>query len=346
MSDQPKKTVSKKRITLIDVAKDAEVSRATASLVLRGSSLVSSATRERVHASMKKLGYVYNRAAASLRAQSSHAIGLAVTDITNPFFAELVISIEARMDDKNYSVLMMNTSENLDKQERFLQSMHGYQADGLLLCPAPGTSQDTIEQLKLWQLPCVLIARHVPDIDYDYVGADNIAGTTMAVEHLLSIGHQRIAFLGGSARSSARQERLTGYKKTLSSNKIEFDPSLTVESPVSRDGGFAAVKQLLQLSAPPTAAICYNDVVAFGAMLGLQSESRQPGVDFGIIGFDNIADAALVRPALTSISIPPAQIGEAAAQLLLARISDPTMPVQRVILQPELVIRDSCGFHR
>lgn len=343
MKDQSQKPPMTKRVTLIDVAKDAEVSRATASLVLRGSPLVSKTTRERVHASMKKLGYVYNRAAASLRAQKSHAIGLAVTDITNPFFAELAISIEAQLDELKYSVLMMNTSENLEKQDHFLEAMHGYQVDGMLLCPAPGTTLETIEQLKRWHLPCVLITRHVPDINYDYVGAHNISGTTMAVNHLLEIGHRRIAFLGGPERASARKERLTGYRDTLAANGISFDESLTITSPVSRDGGFEAVKRLLKLPNPPTAALCYNDVVAFGAMLGLQSENRQPGKDFGIIGFDNVADAALVRPALTTISITPSQVGEEAAKLLLERIAEPQKPARRVILKPELIIRESCG---
>lgn len=334
---------SGKRITLSDVAADAGVSRATASLVLRGSPLVSDRTRDHVLASMQRLGYVYNRAAASLRAQHSRTIGLAVTDITNPFFAEMAVGIEAYLDEAQYTVLLTNTAETLGKQDRLLATMHGYQIDGLLLCPARGTTLGAVAQLRQWGLPVVLIARYLPGSAVDYVGADNLAGAEMAAEHLLHGGHRRIAFLGGPPDSSARHDRLTGYQSALTRHGITPDPALSITSPVTREGGYAALRILLDQAAPPTAALCYNDVVAFGAMLALQAGGRTPGRDFAIVGFDDIADAALVRPALTTVSISPRQIGEEAARLLLDRIAEPEAPAQQRILPPKLIVRDSSG---
>ena len=330
-----------KKITLIDVARDAGVSRATASLVLRNSELVADTTRARVRASMKKLGYVYNRTAASLRAQRSQTIGLVVTDITNPFFAELAVSIESQLDAAGYALMLSNTLDQTEKQDRLLQAMNGRQVDGLLFCPAEGTSTDTIEMLRAWNLPVVLIAREVIGADYDYAGADNRAGAFMAGRHLIEQGHTKIAFLGGAAHASARKQRIQGLKEALQEAGLVWISAYSVTSSVSRKGGFAGVKDVLKLGDPPTAALCYNDVVAFGAMLGLQSEGMQPGSDFALVGFDDIEDAALVRPSLTTVAIKPSDIGRASIDLLLDRIERPDKPYTVAVQEPELIIRET-----
>lgn len=330
-----------KKITLIDVAKDAGVSRATASLVLRNSELVAEGTRERVLASMEKLGYVYNRTAASLRAQKSQTIGLVVTDITNPFFAELAVSIETRLDDAGYALLLSNTLDQTEKQDRLLKAMNGRQIDGLLFCPAEGTTSDTIDMLHAWRLPCVLVARQVEGGQFDYAGADNRSGACQAITYLLQKGHRRIAFIGGKPDSSARMEREAGMADVLVSHNIEPDPTLSVTSPVSRKGGYAALQDVLNHPDPPTAALCYNDVVAFGVMLGLQALGKRPGQDFAIVGFDDIEDAALVRPSLTTVAIHPGDIGLAAIELLQRRMQNPGKDWQQVVIQPELIIRES-----
>ena len=330
-----------KRITLLDVAKDAGVSRATASLVLRDSDLVARETRARVLASMQKLGYVYNRTAASLRAKRSNTIGLVVTDITNPFFAELAVSIETQLDEAGYALLLSNTRDLPEKQERLLRAMNSRQIDGLLFCPAEGTTGDTIAMLDAWGVPCVLVARQVQEAQFDYAGADNYAGARMAVAYLVEKGHTRIAFVGGKHGSSARMERERGMKEALEEQHLAFDDALSVSSPVSRQGGYAAIRSVLDQEHPPTAALCYNDVVAFGVMLGLQSRGLTPGQDFAIVGFDDIEDAALVRPALTTVAIKPREIGNMAISLLLERIQNPTKENHHRVLSPRLIVRDS-----
>lgn len=338
---QPNGGRTARRITLVDVASDADVSRATASLVMRGSPLISEETTEKVLHSMEKLGYVYNRAAASLRAEKSHAVGLAVTDITNPFFAELAVGIERRLDEARYTLLLTHSGERRKRQQALLSMMHGYQIDGLLLCPARGTIARDLALLKRWGLPTVLIARDVPNSSLEYVGADNFLGAKQAVQHLLARGHRRIAFAGGPSQSTARVDRLAGYSEAIKKAGIPIDDTVCRTSEVTREGGHKAILDLLQLEDPPTAALCYNDVVAFGAMLGLEASGKQPGVDFAVVGFDNISDSALWHPALTTVSITPEQIAEAATARLIERISRPDAPATKTIIPPSLIVRES-----
>jgi LacI family transcriptional regulator len=292
---------------------------------------------------MQKLGYVYNRAAASLRTRRSQTVGLVVTDITNPFFAQMTIGSEAQLGEADHALLLANTSDELDKQDRLLEAMHEYGVDGILFCPAKGTPQKTIQRLRRWHLPFVLVTRYLSAVEADYVGADNVLGAEMAVEHLLTHGHRRIAIVGGPLDSSARLDRWRGYRNALERHGLDVDEALSIPSTVTRDGGHRAILELLKHPDPPTAAFCYNDVVAFGVMLGLQAAGRTPGEDFAVVGFDDIEEAALWRPALTTVSIPPRQIGVEAARLLIERISRPDDPSRQTILPPRLVIRDSCG---
>ena len=335
-----------KRVTLMDVAKDAGVSRSTASLVLRGSPLVADETCERVLASMRELGYVYNRAAASLRTQRSQTIGVVVTDITNPFFAQMTVGSEAKFDEANCVMLVSNTSDELSRQNRLLRSMLEYGVDGILLCLAKNTTPETIHRLHHWRLPFVLVARYLFDVEADYVGGDNVLGAEMAVDHLLALGHRRIAFIGGPGDSSARRDRLRGYRNALERRNLAVDDLLLATSPINYAGGHQAITELLKRPDPPTAVVCYNDVVAFGVMLGLQAAGKTPGEDFAVVGFDDIEEAALWRPALTTVSVPPRQIGVEATCLLLERIAEPDGTPRQIILPPTLIVRESCGSRK
>jgi LacI family transcriptional regulator, galactose operon repressor len=332
-----------RRTTLVDVARDAGVSRATASLVLRDSPLVAEATRARVLASMHKLGYVVNRAAASLRTRRSQTIGLIVTGLGNPFFAQMTVGSEAEVGEANYALLLSTTADRADRQSRMLEAMQAYGVDGILLCPAKGTAPETVARLRRWRLPFVLVTRYLDGVDADYVGADNVLGAALAVDHLVAGGHRRIALVGGPADSSARRDRRRGYRVALARHGLTADDTLSIASPVTRDGGHRAMLALLQHHDPPTAALCYNDVVALGAMLALQAAGLAPGQDMAVVGFDDIEEASLWRPALTTVSIPPGQIGARAAALLLERIADPDGAPRQVILAPTLVVRDSSG---
>lgn len=332
----------KGRITLLDVAADAGVSRATVSLVLRNSPLVAEETRQRVLESFRRLNYVYNRGAASLRTQRFDAVGVIIPDLANPFFAELASGIEAQLDQDNYVSMLGSSADTLAKQDRFLATMQEHGVDGILLCAARGTLPETIKRLAQ-AIPLVLVFRDHGYANVDYVGPANVAGAEMGVDHLLAHGHQRIAFIGGLPDSSPRRERQQGYENALRRAGIPIDKRLIVHTEVTRNGGRQAILELLQSEHPPTAALCYSDVVAFGVMLGLQSAGLTPGKEFAVIGSDDINEAALWQPALTTVAIHPRRVGEIAARRLLERISNRELEAAHMILPVELVVRESCG---
>jgi LacI family transcriptional regulator len=329
------------RVTLQQVAEHAGVSRSTASLIVRGSPNISKATRDKVLQSMRELGYVYDRVAANLRSQRSSTVGLIITEIANPFFSELLIGVHHALEKDGYTVFLGTTFESPAKQEQLLSTMLEHRVGGIILCPISDGSKESIERLRHWDIPTVLVAKELSGINYDYVGVNYVVGAEMAVEYLIRKGHRRIAFLGGSAGSSAWRERKQGYCNALQKAGIEIDESLLVSSSATREGGMNAVREVLLHSKPPTAAFCFNDVVAFGVMMELREAGLIPGRDMDIVGFDNIPEAATSNPALTTVSSFARQIGLHAADLLHKRIMDSNREPQRIILQPELIIRDS-----
>ena len=182
--------VQKRRVTLVDIAADAGVSRATASLVIRNVPSVAETTRKRVLRSIKRLGYIYHSGAASLRTQQSSAVGLIVSDITNPFFAEASVAIEERLAAANYVTLLGNTSEARAKEDRLLKTMREFPAQGILICPALERDASGGASALAGRLPIVAFARRAPGLDY--AGVDNAQGAQLAVEHLYQLGYRRI----------------------------------------------------------------------------------------------------------------------------------------------------------
>jgi LacI family transcriptional regulator len=339
MSDQAA-TPPKRAITLTDVANAAGVSRATASLVMRNSPLVADETRARVLETMQTLGYVYNRNAARMRTQQSYTIGLVVPDISNPFYAELTVAVERELNESGYIALLANTSDSPSRQARFVETVLEHGVDGLLITPARATPAENLLATTK-RIAVVQFIRSVPDLAVDYVGSDNVNGTFQAVAHLFERGHRRIAFIGGMPPSSALRERLEGYALAHAAAHTPIDETLIVGGAVSRSAGYNAVTALLERAHPPTAIMCYNDVVAFGAMLSLQAAGLMPGRDMAVVGYDNIADSASWHPPLTSVSGDPQHIGSAAVERLMQRINDLALPPARIILPSELIIRQS-----
>jgi LacI family transcriptional regulator len=328
-----------RKLTLKDIARHAEVSPSTVSLVLRDSPLVAESTRSKIRATIDELGYVYNRGAANLRSRRSKTIGVVVSEITNPFYAELVAGIDVVMDRTGWIAFFATSSESPERQARFIQRIREQNVDGIILTAAEGTEPEFIARLQGWRIPCVQALRRVGDETSDYVGPDYRMGVSLAVEHLIALGHKRIAFIGGARRISALRERLAGYRAAMKRHGLEAEP--VISCPATREQGARAIREALATPDPPTAAVCYNDLTAFGVILGLQEAGRQPGVDFNLVGFDNIAEAALSRPALTTIAVEPRQIGQEVAELMLRRIADPNGRPEQVILPPRLIIRDT-----
>ncbi len=328
-------------LTLIDVAERAGVSRATVSLVLRNSPLVARATRERVQAAVEYLGYVYNRGAANLRATRTKAVGLLIPNLANPFFAEMTAGMDDALDGAGYVAFIANTNESLDRQDRFLKRMREQRVDGIIFCPAVGTPTKLLQQLREWRMPYVQSLRFISERDGDYAGSDYLLGLEQATEHLIRLGHRRIAFIGADRIDSAMTERYAGFSTAMRRHGLPTDMVLKIS--LTRRAGSEAVQTLLSGSSPPTAAVCFNDIVALGLIVGLQRRGLVPGRDFAVTGVDDLPEAAVNWPPLTTVATSPRQIGEASTKLLLQRIADPQSSSERVILPTRLVVRGSCG---
>lgn len=331
---------NKSRATLLDVARRANVSRATASLVIRNSPLVGEATRQRVQAAIEELGYVYNLGAARLRAERSHTVGVIVPNLTNPFFAELLAGIESVVDVAGMVVLLANNAELVDRQNTVVRRMREHGVDGVILCPAAGTGTDLFERLAEWNLPLVQVLRHF-SLHADYAGVDYAGGMRQAVEYLSSLGHERIAFAVHGPVHPAYQERVDGFREAMSAHG--FDASMIVRVPDQLAQIAEATHLLFEQAVEPTAVLCFNDVIALGLAAGLYDRGIAIGRDLSLVGFDDVTDAEAVRPRLTSVSTMPAAIGENAARLLLDRLADPALPPRRMVRPTVLHVRQSCG---
>ncbi len=329
------------RVTLQDIAHRLDVSTATVSLALRGSPLVADATRLKVQAAARTLGYVYNRSAASLRTARTNMIGVGFHDITNPYFAELLAAIEEKMAAKGHSLLLGVYGEDVRRQERVLTTFREYRPDGIIACPAGGTDAEAYRSLIEAGIPVVQISREIEGEGLDFVGSDDVRGMEMAVRHLHGLGHRRIALIGGNDRISTGRARRLGYRTTLAALGLSVEPQLVIEGFGTRDTGFVGIQALLALPEPPTAAVCFNDLAAFGAMLGLRHGGREAGRDFALIGCDDVSEAAQWYPGLTTIRNHQDEMGAKAAELLIERITDPMRAPRRILIEPTLVVRGS-----
>jgi LacI family transcriptional regulator len=329
--------------TIIDIARATGVSKSTVSLVLRGSALVKPETRELVERAIEKLGYVYNRSAAHLRTSRSRFVGMVISDLMNPFFTELAVGIEDALYQLGYVPILANTDEDPERQAKVLQSLREHGVAGIIMSPARGTSAWQLSELLPRSLPVVLTMRRVEGSPLPYVGPDNRTGARRAVEHLIGLGHTAIAFIGGDTTITTQHERLGGYRDALQRADIPFDENLVFESMPNRSGGAEAIDAAFKAPRRPTAAVCYNDIVAVGATFALAQRGLRAGQDFAIVGFDDIVEAAHNSPPLTTVNAETKSLGARAAQSLLSLIDGADPRTVSNMGETRLVIRESCG---
>lgn len=329
-------------VTVTDIAEAIGVSRATVSLVLRGSTLVNVDTRARVEAELRRQRYVYNRGAANLRRRTSSSVALVINDLSNPFFAEFASGVDEALGGKGYVTLLGSTGESPARQQAVLTSLMEHTPAGLILSPAEGSDTAQLRQV-LGHANVLLFNRELPGAEWDYLTLDNQQGAYLATRHLIERGHQHIAFFGGHAVSSSCHQRRTGYAQALAEAGRPLEPALMVETAPSRLDAAARTGELFAQAQAPTAAVCYNDSVALGLMLGLASRGIAPGRDFAVTGFDDISEAAVAMPPLTTLTVDPRERGRQAAELLLQRLDHPDGPPQRTVAPVQLRIRDSSG---
>ena len=330
-----------KRITLLDVARHAGVSRATASLVVRGSPLVSASTRSAVEAAMSELGYVYNLGAARMRAARSRTAGVIIPNLTNPFFAVLLAGIESILETAGLAVILANSNESTTKQDGFAVRMREHGVDGLIVCPAQGTETRFVEGVLKWGTPLVQTLRTVPDTSSDYAGMDPAGGMREALHCLADFGHRRIGYIAANLHHSAHSERLDSFHAAMAAQGLE--PLFVTELESAHQAARMAAPAIMHRRERPTALVCHNDVLGLGLHRGLCDLGVMPGRDVSLVGFDNVAEADLVRPGLASVATEPFRVGENAARLLLRRIEEPDADISAVVEPTYFVQRGSCG---
>lgn len=332
---------SPSRVTLADIASACGVSRATVSLVLRGSKLVHPDTSALVEAEMKRQGYVRNRAAANLRQGTSSSIALVVNDLSNPYFAEFAAGVDEALGALGYVTLLGSTGESVERQQAVLSLLMEHMPAGIILSPAEGSDADRLERVISSQTPVLVFNREFNDNHWDYLGMDNRAGARMGTEYLLSLGHRRIAFFGGHLGSSSCRQRRQGYMDALAAAGIVPEPQWLIETAPTRLEAATQAGSLFVRDPAPTAAVAYNDAVALGLMMGLASRGRRPGHDFAVVGFDDIPESSVSVPPLTTVATDPRARGRQAAQLILARTGNRQAPPTATIAPVRLVVRQS-----
>ncbi|MGR4893721.1 LacI family DNA-binding transcriptional regulator [Stenotrophomonas sp. LARHCG68] len=332
---------AKRAVTVTDIAQAVGVSRATVSLVLRGSPLVNVDTRAKVEAELRRQRYVYNRTAANLRRRTSSSIALVINDLSNPFFAEFASGVDEALGEKGYVTLLGSTSESPSRQQAVLSTLMEHTPTGFILSPAEGSDTQALRQVLGVNANVLLFNRELEGADWDFLTMDNQNGAYLATHHLIEQGHRDIAFFGGHAASSSCHQRRIGYQRALSEAGLGLRQDWLIESAPNRLEAAARTGELFEGGQRPSAAVCYNDTVALGLMLGLTSRGIRPGADFAVTGFDDISEASVAVPPLTTLTADPRERGRQAASLLLQRLDNPDAAPMRVVAPVQLRVRES-----
>lgn len=329
-------------VTIRDVAKHAGVSTATVSRVLNDEPRVTPAYRQAVLDAVAELGYRRDRIARSLRARQSQILGLIISDIQNPFFTSVLRGVEDIAYERDYTVLLCNSDENPLKERLYLDIMISERVAGVIVTPARETNNYSQVVVKAG-IPVVAVDRRMLDLKVDTVVVDSTEGAYRAVEHLLRLGHRRIAFIGGPPEVMTAQERKEGYLAALRQFGIPPDPALIRTTDYKLEGGYRATSEVLELDHPPTAIFAANNLTTLGALNCIhEKDLRIPG-DVAIVGFDDMPWSTSLNPPLTAVAQPAYELGRTAASLLLQRIKQPDREVVEVKLSSRLIVRKSCG---
>jgi LacI family transcriptional regulator len=329
-----------KRPTIIDVARAAGVSKSTVSLVLQNSTLVRHETREDVRRAMSDLGYVYNRAAATLRNANAGLIGLVINDLRNPFFTEFATSLQMALSAQGYATVVANTDEDPAQQAQVVGAMLEHGVSALVLSSTYGDVGATFDAIARAGVPTLQVLRRTaPEgAAIPFAVPDYSAGSRLATQHLLSLGATRIAFVGGLEGREVTLSRMSGYLAMLASAGL---PPLHLPGRPARAFGREVALRLTRDHPDVDAALCFNDLVALGLLTGCAELGRRVGRDLRIIGFDDIEECSQSWPALTSVSCDIATFGRRMAGTVLTWLEHGTPPGPEIVTPVALIPRAS-----
>lgn len=329
------------RVTIVDVAREADVSFATVSRVVNGKGYVSAQTRERVMQAMTKIGYTVNRQARVLAGGRNQVIGLLVPNLDTSYVGEIVKGIEEELTAASYDLMLYTTHRRRTREPVFVNSLINGMTDGLLMV-LPMAPEAYVDSIRGRGFPFILIDHEGLDQQGPSVGATNRDGAMAAIRYLLELGHRRIGIVTGNMEMDCARERLAGCREALALAGIPCASELEKIGDFHRPLAYVLTQELLQLPDPPTAIFAANDISAFGVMDAIHNAGLRIPDDISVIGFDDIPDARWGHPPLTTVRQPMWEMGKHATRMLLDAINDPTIPPVRVELPTELIVRETC----
>jgi LacI family transcriptional regulator len=343
MKRKKKSPTSSKAASIYDVAKEARVSVFTVSAVVNQKSHVGKKLRDRVEAAIRKLNYRPNLLARSLAKQKTHTIGMIVPDIANPFFPMVVRGAEDAAQKRGYNLLLCNSDDTQQKEESALELLLSKRVDGILLTKAVCDLSPPVRQMmQEMKIPVVLVMRTSPKISKDAVITDDYRGAYEAVCHLSRAGRKRIGLIGGPRKVSNGKARWEGFQDALKANGLAYDPALVIEGDYRVESGYRAGNLLL--SHRPDGVYVANFLMTVGLLKAAEEMGLRCPEDFGLVSFDDYPWLGIFHPKLTTVELPKYELGQEAVELLLDRIAGKDGPGVLKKLQPELRVRESCGF--
>lgn len=325
-----------KRPTIIDVARLAGVSKATAARVLGGDEhLVRAETRERVAQAAAQLGYERNAIAGSLRTDRTQMIALSIPDITNPFWPGVARGVQDILEKHGYATVTVNTDWNAAREQEYLRLVRRNRFDGLIINPAAVSNTE----LRSLRIPVVILGMGMDYPDFDSVGSATEQGVDDSLSYLYSLGHRRIGLLAGHPRRNKAYSRYHSYVMFHARHHLPLLDELVVKTEFAEQAGYDGMIALLNLAQPPTAVFAANDLLAIGALRAARERGCDVPRDLSIMGMDDIYAATITSPPLTTVSKPKYDIGQIAAELLLKRLSDDQSTPQKIALPCTLALR-------
>jgi LacI family transcriptional regulator len=332
----------KERPTLADVARAAGVSMMTVSRALNQKTGVSDALRARILALANRMDFLPNHVARGLATNQTRTIGLVVSDIANPFFAQIARGVESMAYDRGYSVFLINTMESVERELSAIQSLMQHRIDGAVLCSSRQSAESLHKIIQQFSAAVLLnreLKSPVPNVATINVNDQHAAH--IAIQYLLKKGCRRIAYIAGPANSTSSNRRLKGYRAALQKAGISFDSQMVESGMPDTEGGRLAAAELLDRHPEVDAIYAFNDLMAVGAMQVCQERGRDIPKDLRIIGMDDIPLATIIRPQLTTLHLDLTSVGRLALSTLLNIMQGHKPSPSAIQIKSELVIRDS-----
>lgn len=337
-----------KRPTIKDIAKIAKVTPTAVSMALNNSPRISEKTKKKILRIAKQLNYRTNYVARSLVIRRTHTFGLVITTIMNPFYPELAKGIEDKARELGYNVILCSTDYDLKSEKYYIDILRSKGVDGIIFSTVE-VNDSNIKPLIKDNFPFVLVNRRIHNRllnkKIDYIVLNNFLGGYMAMEHLYKLGRRRIGIIAGAFNVSTAIERTEGARKFLKDCGLKIDPELIVECRFSKELAYHATKRFLSMNKSPTAIFAENDFMALGVREAILDTGLKIPEDIALVGFDDIAVAALRGVEITTISQKKYEMGSLAVKILIDKIEKKPPPmVSQIVLEPEIIVRNSCGY--